>query len=216
MLEQFGAPGKLLAVVSDSYDLWHAVDHIWGEELRPRVESFGGTLVIRPDSGDPVKIVVEVIERLMKKFGARVNRKGYRVLPDCVRVIQGDGVSLPRIKAILAAMKAHGQSADNIAFGMGAELLQKVNRDTLKFAMKASAVKANGEWREVFKAPVTDPGKASKAGRLALVRDGFNEYHTVARSELGKRPNHLQAVFRNGMLLKDWRFDEIRERADGR
>lgn len=216
MLAQFSGPGKLVAVVSDSYDLWHAIDNLWGDELRAQVENSGSTLVVRPDSGDPVSVVTETIERLMRKFGSRVNSKGYRVLPDCVRVIQGDGVSLQTIEAILAAMEQRKQSADNVAFGMGAELLQKVNRDTLKFAMKASAVKIEGLWRDVFKDPITDKGKRSKKGRLALVKTnqmGVNHYKTVALPELAQRENQLQTVFLNGDLLVDQSFEEIRSRA---
>ena len=129
-------------------------------------------------------------------------------------MIQGDGINLTSIEKILAAMKAFKQSADNIAFGMGGALLQQVNRDTLKFAMKASAVKVNGEWRDVSKRPVTDPRKLSKAGRLALVRDTDNRYRTVAENKLGNHANQLQVVFRNGKLLKQWRFDDVRQRAN--
>ena len=141
MLDQFSKPGKLVAVVSDSYDLWNAIDNIWGDELKNKVEGSGGTLVIRPDSGDPVSIVTETIERLMQKFGFSINAQGYRTLPDCIRVIQGDGIEERTIEAILATMKMRQQSADNIAFGMGGALLQRVDRDTMNFAMKASAAK---------------------------------------------------------------------------
>nr|WP_315984241.1 hypothetical protein [Aliamphritea spongicola] len=89
MLDAFAGPGKLVAVVSDSYNLWHAIDHIWGQELHDAVTESGGTLVVRPDSGDPVSVVSETLERLMKVFGYHTNSKGFRVLPDCVRVIQG-------------------------------------------------------------------------------------------------------------------------------
>lgn len=209
MLDQFGGPGRIVAVVSDSYDIWHAIDNLWGGELKTQVESHGGTLVIRPDSGEPVAIVPEVIERLMAKFGYHINRKGYRVLPDCVRVIQGDGVNAQSIVAILAAMTKRGQSADNIAFGMGGELQQKLDRDTQKFAMKASAVCINGQWQDVYKDPITDPGKRSKRGRLALVRDAAG-YRTVRRSDTAL--NELVTVFRNGQLTRQWQFDEIRAR----
>ncbi len=213
MLEQFAGPNKLVAVVSDSYDLWHAIDTLWGKELRDAVIKSGGTLVVRPDSGDPVEVVTGTIERLMMWFGFETNSKGYRVLPPHVRVIQGDGVSLETIDAILAAMKARGLSADNVAFGMGAELLQKVNRDTLRFAMKASAAEIDGEWRDVYKDPVTDQGKRSKAGRLALIHDDADGYRTVREHDLGDRPNALVTVYRDGALLVDWRFDQIRRRA---
>lgn len=213
MLKQFAGPNKLVAVVSDSYDLWHAINTIWGEDLKSAVINSGGTLVVRPDSGDPVEVVTRTIECLMAKFGYEINKKGYRILPPYMRVIQGDGVSLKTIGAILAAMQAQGLSADNVAFGMGGALLQKVDRDTLQFAMKASATEIAGQWRDIYKDPVTDTGKRSKAGRLALIQDSDGCYQTIRESELAERPNVLVNVFRNGRLLTDWRFDEIRERA---
>jgi nicotinamide phosphoribosyltransferase len=212
MIQQFGGEGRLVAVVSDSYDFWNAIDNIWGDELKEQVQQFGGTLVVRPDSGEPVEVVPEAIERLMDKFGYETNSKGYRVLPACVRLIQGDGICARSIDAILAAMKARGLSADNVAFGMGGELLQKINRDTQKFAMKASAICINGEWRDVYKDPITDPGKRSKRGRLALINDEQG-YRTVREDELEDQRNALEKVFRNGDVLVDWTFDEVRERA---
>ncbi|WP_419810429.1 nicotinate phosphoribosyltransferase [Bacterioplanoides sp.] len=212
MLKQFGGEERLVAVVSDSYDLWNAIDNIWGESLKEQIENMGGTLVVRPDSGDPLEVVPEALERLMAKFGYTTNSKGYRVLPDCVRLIQGDGVSVASIEAILAALKERAISADNIAFGMGGELLQKVNRDTQKFAMKASAIRINGQWQDVFKDPITDPGKRSKRGRLALIKQA-DGYQTIREDELGSQANELVTVFRNGDVLVNWTFDEIRERA---
>jgi len=213
MLEQFSGPGKLVAVVSDSYDLFNAIDNIWGEELKAKVEANGGTLVIRPDSGDPVSIVTQTIERLMQRFGYEENRKGFKVLPQFIRVIQGDGVSTTTIEAILAAMKQRKQSSDNIAFGMGGELLQKVNRDTLKFAMKASAAEVGGSWRDVYKDPVTDKGKRSKKGVLAVIKDNDGTIKTIPHQDLGQRPNLLTPVFRNGRLLRNQTFEDIRARA---
>lgn len=213
MLAQFSGPGKLVAVVSDSYDLWNAIDNIWGDELKAKVEATGGTLVIRPDSGDPVMIVTETIERLMNKFGSEVNTKGYRVLPSCVRVIQGDGISQQTIEAILEAMKLRKQSAENIAFGMGGELLQKINRDTMRFAMKASAAKVGGLWRDVYKDPITDTGKRSKKGRLAVVETDNGVLTTVRKQEIGQRNNLLVPIYKNGHLLHEYNFNEIRNRA---
>ena len=210
MIQQLGGEGRLVAVVSDSYDFWNAIDNIWGDELKEQVQQFGGTLVVRPDSGEPVEVVPEAIERLMAKFGYETNSKGYRVLPACVRLIQGDGICARSIDAILAAMKARGLSVDNVAFGMGGELLQKINRDTQQFAMKASAICINGEWRDVYKDPITDPGKRSKRGRLALINDEQG-YRTVREDALGDQRNALVKVFRNGDVLVDWTFDEVRE-----
>jgi nicotinamide phosphoribosyltransferase len=211
MLKQFAGEGRLVAVVSDSYDLWNALANLWGGSLRKEVIQNGGTVVIRPDSGDPVKVVTETIECLIRKFGAQQNAKGFWVLPDYIRVIQGDGINPDSIADILQAMKAKRLSAENIAFGMGAALLQKVNRDTQRFAMKASAIFIDGQWRDVYKDPLTDPGKRSKAGRLALVEEG-GQLTTVRREDAVDR-NLLVEVFRNGELLQEWGFEQIRQQA---
>ncbi|WP_444915374.1 nicotinate phosphoribosyltransferase [Microbulbifer sp. TRSA007] len=213
MLTQFSGDNSLVAVVSDSYDLWSAIENIWGGELKERVENNGGTLVIRPDSGDPVDIVTQTIERLMRIFGATINSKGFRVLPDFIRVIQGDGISLHTIEGILSAMKARKQSAENISFGMGGELLQKVNRDTMRFAMKASAVRVDGLWRDVYKDPATDSGKRSKRGRLALINRTDGTPYTIREQDIGGRNNLLKTVYRNGKLLIEQDLETIRERA---
>lgn len=215
LLKQFAAPGKLVACVSDSYDLWYAIDMLWGEALKEVIESSGGTLVVRPDSGDPVEIVSGTVERLMAKFGFSINSKGYKLLPPCVRVIQGDGIDVDSLAAILAEMERRGLSADNVAFGMGGALLQHSNRDTQKFAMKASAVCINGEWRDVYKDPATDPGKRSKRGRLAVVKAQDGRYETVRLDALGDRANALIPVYRNGELLQDVTLAEVRALAEG-
>ena len=100
------------------------------------------------------------------KFGYKENQKGYKVLNPAVRVIQGDGVNYFSISEILVKLLANGWSAENVAFGMVGALLQKVNRDTFKYAMKASAMKRLNDvyWNDVFKEPVTDTVKASKRG----------------------------------------------------
>ena len=212
MLDQFARPGSLVAVVSDSYDLWHAIDAHWGDTLKERVEQSGATVVIRPDSGDPVAVVCETIRRLMNRFGWHLTTGGYRLLPDYLRVIQGDGISPSTIEAILEAMKGQGLSADNVAFGMGSSLLQRLNRDTLQFAMKASAIRVSGSWRDIYKAPKTDSGKASKKGRLALVKNPDGVFKTVPEGELEGRENMLRTVFRDGELLVDESLGEIRMR----
>jgi nicotinamide phosphoribosyltransferase len=214
MLAKFGS-GGLVAVVSDSYDIYNAVSNIWGDQLRTQVEDMAAMLVIRPDSGDPTTVPVEVMRRLDERFGSVVNSKGFRVL-NHVRVIQGDGVNLESIRALMHNVMAAGYSISNIAFGMGGALLQLVGRDDLGFAMKCSAVRVNGEWRSVFKDPVTDPGKRSKSGRLALVRkDGVLE--TVAEdmlfTHLDPRCNLLETVFQNGMVISRPKWKDVVARA---
>lgn len=213
MLQQFAKPGKILAVVSDSYDIYHAVSEIWGKQLKEQVEQSGATVVIRPDSGQPEQVVIEVLERLEQAFGSRINQKGYRVLNNSVRVIQGDGVNLESLAVILARVQQQGFSTENLAFGMGAGLLQKVNRDTLSFAMKTSAIRIAGEWRDVYKQPITDLGKASKRGRLAVIKNAHG-WQTIREDQLGSQHNQLQPIFRHGRLLKEVSFEDIRRQAE--
>ncbi|HDW3906971.1 TPA: hypothetical protein RMT47_005219, partial [Escherichia coli] len=119
MIDQFGGEGRVYACVSDAYDIYNAVDNIWGKQLKDKVLSKGGRVVIRPDSGDPVSVVLYCVKSLAESFGTTTNSKGFKVLHPSVRVIQGDGVNRDSIIAILRALELHGFSAENVAFGMG-------------------------------------------------------------------------------------------------
>ncbi len=211
MLRQF--PEGLVAVVSDSYDLFHAVEEIWGQHLKHEVLNRAGTLVVRPDSGVPKDIVLAVVQKLAARFGAIENGKGFAVLSPKIRVIQGDGINSFSIDEILLNLKRHGFSADNVAFGMGGALLQQCNRDTMQFAMKASCATVNGRERDVFKRPATDTSKSSKAGRLALIRTADGGWET-RRNPLGNYPGDLlETVFENGRILRRQSLADIRQRA---
>jgi len=219
MLRQFGTPGAIVAVVSDSYDIYRAISEHWGTTLRDDVIASGATLVIRPDSGDPVEVVAESLRRLDEAFGHTLNGKGYRVL-NHVRVIQGDGINPDTIRTILQRITDDGYAADNVAFGMGGALLQRLDRDTQKFALKCSAARVEGEWIDVYKDPVTDAGKTSKRGRMRLLRrldDG--SLHTVPLPANGDDTlpdgfeDAMVTVWENGRLLHDQRLDDIRTRA---
>ncbi|MGO3642390.1 MAG: nicotinate phosphoribosyltransferase [Psychrobacter sp.] len=214
MIEQFGGEGKAFSVVSDSYDLWNAIDNIWGGSLKDDVKNMGGTLVIRPDSGEPTKVVREALERLAVKFGTTINSKGYKVLPDYVRIIQGDGISPQSLTKIINVILKAGFSADNVTFGMGGGLLQQVNRDTMSWAMKASAISIDGVWKDIYKDPITSLSKRSKKGRLALVQNADGQLTTIKADELvTDADNLLRDVYVDGKLLVEDSLTTIRERA---
>jgi nicotinamide phosphoribosyltransferase len=206
MVDQFARPGSILAVVSDSYDIFNAASKLWGEELKQKVIDSGATIVIRPDSGDPVVVNRKLIDILGEKFGYTKNAKGFKVLNN-VRLIQGDGVNERTISSILGAFMAMGWSADNIAFGMGGALLQQVDRDTQKFAMKCSAARIGSEWVNVQKDPITDSGKKSKAGRVTLFQNRDGSYYSGVEDWMEPA---LIEVFRDGKLIKEYTFDEVR------
>ena len=217
MLKNFAKANSLVAIVSDSWNIYEAVEKIWGEQLKQEVIDSGATIVIRPDSGEPVEVVSKVAQLLGEKFGYEINKQGYKVLKN-VRIIQGDGVNQNSIKAILQRLKDEGFSASNIAFGIGGALLQKIDRDTLKFAYKCSAIVSDGKLIEVYKQPITDSGKNSKRGRLDLVLDENGEYKTVKIEDAkinSAENSQLQIVFEDGELLIDDNLDTIRKRAAG-
>ncbi|MDR2642810.1 MAG: nicotinate phosphoribosyltransferase [Planctomycetaceae bacterium] len=213
MLCQF--PTGTVAVVSDSFNIFEACSDLWGGQLRDDILARNGTLVIRPDSGDAVQVLVKgqpnVLDILAEKFGY-YTINGFKVLNDKVRVIQGDGVDFEMIDTILYAMQQKGYSADNIAFGSGGALLQKLNRDTLKFAFKCSSIVVDGERRDVYKNPITDKGKQSKRGQLRLIHKE-NAYHTKRFEESSEVDDRLVEVFRNGEIMREYTFDEVRKNA---
>jgi len=217
MLNKFAKPGSILAVVSDSYDIFNAAENLWGFDLRQKVIDSGATVVIRPDSGDPIITVNKLLHILDNKFGSKVNSKGFRVL-NHVRVIQGDGLSPYVIERLMASAKLAGFSVDNLAFGMGGGLLQHVNRDTLRFAYKCSAIERAapleyGEatyWFDVYKQPVDDPGKISKKGLLGTkLEEG--KFQVTHRDDPA---NLLEPVFETGKILRRQTFADIRKRAE--
>jgi nicotinamide phosphoribosyltransferase len=222
ILNNFAKPGSIVAIVSDSYDIYNAAENLWGGELRQQVIDSGATVVIRPDSGDPVEVNRRLVEILGSKFGYTTNSKGFKVLNN-VRLIQGDGINELTVRSILGAFMAMGWSADNIAFGMGGALLQIVDRDTQQFAMKCSAMRtvrwphSDPQWFDVVKDPVTDPGKKSKAGRVTLWTNSGSEFASGVTEPtgwtdkgIGGWTEALEEVYRDGKLIKEIDFATVR------
>ncbi|ARK07510.1 putative nicotinate phosphoribosyltransferase [Sphingobium phage Lacusarx] len=208
-------PRNPVSVVIDTYDQDNAI-RMW---LTPEAE--GGLLgelqrsnmqlVLRPDSGDPIINVVHILDLVGSLVGSTTNEKGYRVLPDFVRIIQGDGINEETLRRILQRVVYHKWSIDNLTFGSGGGLLvHAAERDTHRFAMKASEVIIGGEVREIQKTVKTDPTKASKKGRFAVViREG--KVVTISQDELGEDEDDLLDVVWDHGLMWPTGFTEVRE-----
>ncbi|RIH86344.1 nicotinate phosphoribosyltransferase [Meiothermus luteus] len=214
MIETFGKPGALFAMVIDSYNRERAVGQIIGEELRGLIQGSGATAVIRPDSGDPPFVVLRTVQTLEAKFGATVNKKGFKVL-NGVRVIQGDGVNADTIRKVLFLLEQWGYSASNVAFGMGGALLQHPHRDTQKFAQKLHLVTVDGVTYGVGKSPVDDPSKLSKRGRLDVIKDerGIRTVELPLDEPNPHPQSLLRVVFENGEIKKRYTWEEVRANA---
>jgi len=213
-------PSGIVACVSDSYNIFRACREYWGEELKAKILARDGVLVIRPDSGDPEMTLLAIFEILFETFGFTTNEKGCKVLPAQVRVLQGDGVNYESIKSIYERLKENKISAENLLFGMGGALLQKLDRDTQKYALKCSYAEIDGADVIVQKRPtemnakgeITESFKKSKGGRLKLIKVN-GEYKTVQESEYPDHQNELITVFENGKLVKEYTFEEVRANA---
>lgn len=196
----------------DSYDIYNACENYLGVQLKNKILRRNGVFLCRADSGDPTRIIPAILNILWDKFGGSINQKSYKVLDPHIRIIQGDGIDIHSLGEILYAVKMAGFSADNLIFGSGGGLLQKVNRDTFSFAFKCSSIRQNEIWQDVYKEPITDIGKNSKKGRLKLVVEG-NKYITCRENEYPNHNDCLQTVFENGELVIDQHWDDIVKRA---
>ena len=217
----------IVSIVSDTWDFWKVVTE-YATELREEILDREGKVVFRPDSGDPVKIIcgdeellgVEgkvpqyrgAVECLWNVFGGTVNEEGYKVLDPHVGVIYGDSITLERAHLILKNLKKKGFAANNVVFGVGSYTYQHVTRDTFGFAVKSTAGCVNGEYREIFKDPVTDDGvKKSLKGFIKICKDNDGNYVAFDQQKTIYEPDDLmQDVFKDGNLVKQTSLEEIR------
>ena len=210
MIAKYGS--GLFATVMDSYDYQNALDTVVPAVSRQVIEG-GGYWVLRPDSGDPCDAVIAALRAAERDFGFDVNNKGYKVTRN-VGVIQGDGIGIDTIKMILDRALAEGFSAQNIAFGMGGGLLQKVNRDTMSMAVKLCHITyKDGTARDVMKCPSDDVSKASLPGELAV--KNVDTIPTVFPASLVKPEENLLRVIYDKRPLKESKnetFTQIRDR----
>lgn len=206
-------PTGILSMVGDSYDIFRFTADL-GSTFKEAVLARDGKTVVRPDSGNPLTQVPEILRILWDSFAGTRTLKGYRVLDSHVGSLWGDGLDgLDEIESIADAIIAAGFSPINTVFGMGGGLLQKINRDTERFAFKCSAQKRNGVWIPIQKDPL-DQSKKSKAGRLTLIKtDGIILTMPEATQEAYGHTNLLETVFENGEVTKTYTFDEVRANA---
>lgn len=223
-------PSGILSVVSDTWDFWGVLTELL-PQIKDQVLARDGKLVIRPDSGDPVKIVAGdpkaepgspayygAVELLWKLFGGTTTDAGYKLLDSHIGVIYGDSITYERGEAILKALAEKGFASGNVVLGIGSYTYQYVTRDTFGFAMKATSVVINGVQKAIFKNPKTDDGvKKSNKGRLAVLDLGqgnVHHYYVVDEATPEQEAaSLLQPVWKDGKFVKSYSFDEVRANA---
>ncbi|WP_296783693.1 nicotinate phosphoribosyltransferase [uncultured Methanobrevibacter sp.] len=209
------AKDGVLSLVIDSYNYRNFLEEAGksGTELNEAILNFldgeDNKVVFRPDSGEPVSTTIDCLNLLSEGFGSHLTDKGYKVFDLNIGLLWGDGLNYQKIRDILFAMKSAGWAAQNIIFGMGGGLHTAVNRDTQRNAFKCSAQLRDGVWHDIFKNPL-DSSKKSKTGRFKLIREN-SSFRTVSIDSEGE--DYLQTVFKDGELLIDDTFADIKQRA---
>lgn len=233
-------PTGILSVVSDTWDLWKVcTEHV--VTLKDEIMARDGKLVIRPDSGDPVKILCGtiyqnvinertpeqkgVVELLWDVFGGTTNEQGYKVLDSHIGAIYGDSITIERADEICARLEAKGFASTNVVLGIGSFTYQYNTRDTFGFAMKATYVevmhKAESgspafavEGREIFKDPITDDGtKKSATGLLCVTVNEEKEIQLVDKVDWETEcEGLLETIYQDGEFFNTTTFEEIRNR----
>lgn len=207
-------PTGIVSIVSDTWDLWHVVESVL-PSLKNKIMSRDGKLVIRPDSGDPVKIICGnpdsdreivrkgLIESLYDLFGGTINNKGYKELDSHIGALYGDSITLKRAKEICEKLKAKGFASTNIVLGVGSFTYQYNTRDTFGFALKSTYAKVNGEEKKIYKDPATDTKKIKKSqtGKVILYKDENNRIKyrdgLLAMKEKNTVNNLLRTIYKN-------------------
>lgn len=230
-------PDGIISVVSDQWDYWKVLTEIVPSLKEKIMHRPDGKVVIRPDSGDPVKIVCGdpdapvgspefkgTVQLLWETFGGTTTEKGFRTLDSHIGVIYGDSITLERCDRICTGLGDKGFSVDNIVFGIGSYTFQYVTRDTYSIAMKATWARINGEEHQLSKDPKTDyvngvSTKKSAKGRISLNRDVHGDiqmYDGLDYAEWELLVNDPSAVYRKVWVDGDFtnngrmNFEEVR------
>jgi nicotinamide phosphoribosyltransferase len=219
-------PNGIVSIVSDTWDFWKVIT-AYLPELKKEILSREGKVVIRPDSGDPVKIICGdttapagsseykgALECLWEIFGGTISETGYKILNGHIGLIYGDSITLERCEEICQQLKEKGFASTNVVFGIGSYTYQYVTRDTFGFAMKATYGEVNGQGREIFKNPKTDDGTKKSAKGLIRINGNEEEIHSMTDqvSPEEEQNGMLKTVYKNGELITETALNEIRTR----
>ena len=217
-------PTGIFSVVSDTWDFWGNLTKTL-PKLKDIIMNRNGTLIIRPDSGNPVKIICGdpnaqteherkgAIEVLWDLFGGTYSDKGYKILDSHIGLIYGDSINIERATEICKQLKEKGFASTNVVLGIGSFSYQFNTRDTHGFAIKATYAKIGNKEKLIYKNPKTDEGiKKSHKGRVCVFEDGSWKDGLYLHDWLNlQNKNQLKKIFENGQLLKETSLSEIRE-----
>lgn len=231
-------PKGIVSIVSDTWDFWSIVT-TGVRQLKDDIMRRDGKVVIRPDSGDPVKVICGdpdatvgspehkgAYECLYEVFGGPVlntSRGQLKALDSHIGLIYGDSITYERQVQIQEGLIAKGFCPD-VVLGIGSYTYQYVTRDTYGFAMKATWGQVYGKAREIFKNPKTDRSteKKSAKGLIQVYEDpgqlASDPYEIKMKDQctpLEESCGLLRVVFENGRMYNQTCLGEIRNKLHG-
>lgn len=211
----------IISLVADSYNVFNFTENvICSDELLEKIKARKGRTVLRPDSGEPKEIVLKMLEILGGKVGYTM-KNGYKILNHNIGILQGDGMDIVSMPELYDHIMLNGWHPTNLVVGSGGGLLQKWNRDSLRFAIKASygeriidevIVPFN-----IFKDPITaNTGKDTKASKTGMfkVQGGMTiSSATTDPIMFNSYVDDMKTVFDFGVVPKEHLdFGKVQER----
>lgn len=205
-------PGAILSLVGDTWNIYRFAERL--VTRKEKLAAKGIKIVCRPDSGDVDEVLPLLLPTLANGFGVDLNSKGKGVIKLSAKCLQGDGMNELTHMQPFDIANGLGLAPDSILTGAGGGLMTAdIDRDTNRWAMKASEMVIDGERVDILKDPITDPGKQSKKGRFALIRDEQGEFHTINRvNDAEDHADLLEPRFHLGEVLNASTLAQIRER----
>lgn len=205
----------VLSLVSDTWNIYDVCDVIL-PSLKKEILNRDGKLVIRPDSGDSVEVLLGgfklthpnttkndkknaklgLFKIIEKHFGSTINAKGYKVLP--ITFLWGEGMTPEKIDKLYGAMAKAGYASENVIIGVGSYAYQFHTRDTHGIAVKATyaefefngkTIKAN-----LLKDPITDSGVKKSATGLLVVNPDLTLKDKATWVEVKSKNNLLRKI----------------------
>jgi nicotinamide phosphoribosyltransferase len=225
-------PKGIVSIVCDTWDFWKVLTE-YLPELKAEIMARDGKVVVRPDSGDPVKVIVGehnrgveqltarewaidqgAIATLWHYFGGQVV-KGYKQLDPHVGLIYGDSITPERQEAILGGLAEYKFASSNVVLGIGSYTYQFVTRDTYGLAMKATYGETLRGPQNIYKDPITDDGTKKSATGLLSVQSVAGKVICSERESWDNEDRGLlQDIFINGKPHNVTTLKEMRARIE--
>lgn len=177
----------------------------------------GGELAVRLGKKITEAEAIGAVECLAREFGTTQSATGYKLLHERVGLIYGDSITLERAKEIFVRLEEKGYASTNIVFGVGSFTCQYLTRDSIGFAVKATASVVDGKLFELSKDPITDDGTKKSAKGLLRVELENGEYVLYDQQTYDQeRTGELTTVYENGFMWDCHTFQEVRDRVAAR